>query len=78
MTKDKIIEIFRAKDGVRVAEIEKNEDGKYSLWEIVRRDISPPGNRHSLIDEYLDLEAARSEASMIVVRYEQDHEDEEG
>lgn len=60
---------------MRVAEIEKNKDGKYLLWEVVRRDISPPGNNHSLIDEYLDLEAARSEARMIVVRYEQDHEE---
>lgn len=73
MTEDNNIEIFKAKDGMRVAEIEKNKNGKYLLWKIDRRDIAPPGNKHSLIDEYLDLEAARSKAKMIVVRYEQNY-----
>ena len=66
--------IFKAKDGSRVAEIEKGRNGKYLLWQINRREISPPGNKHSLIGEYSDLETARAEAKMIVVRFEQDQE----
>ena len=76
MSADQNIEIFKAKNGARIAEIEKTENGKYQVWKIDRRDILPPGNRHSLIGEYQDLEAARAEADMIVVRYEQDQEKE--
>ncbi len=72
MSQDKVIEIFRSKNGERLAEIVRAENGKYQLWKIERRDIQPPGNIHSLIDEYEELDAAQAEARMIVIRHEQD------
>lgn len=74
MIEDKSIEIFKAKDGVRVAEIDEDENGKYLLWEVSRINASSPGNRHSLLGDYSDLEEARAEAKMVVERYEQDNE----
>jgi len=72
MNEGKSIEIFKSRSGKRVAEIVQAENGKYQVWKIGRRDISPPGTIHSLIGEYQDLAAAQAEAKMIVVRYEQD------
>ncbi len=72
MDEGKSIEIFKGTNGERVAEIVQADNGKYQLWKIERRDFSPPGTKHSLVNEYQDLEAARAEAQMIVVRHEQD------
>lgn len=75
MSEANTTELFKGKDGSRLAEIEKGSNGKYLLWKIDRREISPSGNRHSLLGEYLDLVTARAKAKMIVVRFEQDQDE---
>ena len=65
MPENGVIEQFNGEDGEIVAEIVQDENGNYDLWKIDRPNNSCIGNYH-------DLAAARAEAQMIVIRYNQD------
>ena len=65
MDDDKFPEIYKGKDGIIVANIEKAENCNFQVWDEINK--SPTG-------EYQDLAEARAEAKMIVIRYDQDQE----
>ena len=71
MENGKSVEKFKASDGFLVAEILIAENGKFRLLERRRNDLGT-GNRHSIIGEYDEIDHAKSEAKVIVEKYEQD------